>query len=104
MSTTTDYGRYKTMIDRCTNPKSAAYPSYGGRGVKVCDRWLESFENFLADVGRAPKGMSLDRIDNNRGYEPGNVRWATAKQQARNRRRVRAVTPLPEWCALSLPG
>lgn len=66
-----------------TNPK---YPSYGGRGIKMCDRWLDSYENFLADMGRCPKGMTLGRKDNDGNYEPDNCQWETQKQQANNRR------------------
>lgn len=76
---------------RCTNPKAPAFPRYGGRGVTMCERW-RSFAAFLADVGERPSpGHSIDRIDNDRGYEPGNVRWATDTEQNRNRRDNRRV-------------
>ena len=73
------------MHTRCTNQNSPQFHNYGGRGIKVCDRW-SSFNNFLADMGEAPPGLSLDRIDVNGDYAPGNCRWATGVQQGRNRR------------------
>ena len=75
------------MKQRCTNPKRNRYEIYGGRGITVCDRWMQSFENFLADMGEAPEGLSLDRFpDMDGNYEPGNCRWATDVEQVYNRR------------------
>lgn len=82
---TPTYLAWESMIRRCEMPSQESYPLYGGRGIKVCTRWHD-FAAFLADVGEKPAGMSLDRIDGSRGYEPGNCRWATMKQQQRNRR------------------
>ncbi len=75
------------MMDRCTNPKSKDWKNYGGRGIRVCLRWLESVENFLADMGERPANTSIDRIDVNGNYEPGNCRWATKQEQEANKRR-----------------
>jgi len=78
------YRVWLAMRDRCRNPNSEKFKNYGGRGIKVCERW-ESFETFLADMGEKPTGKSIDRINVNGNYEPSNCRWATAYEQSRNR-------------------
>lgn len=82
---TTTWNSYSKMKQRCTNKNHDAYLRYGGRGITVCQRWLDSFENFVDDMGVRPNGMTLDRIDNTKGYYKENCRWATVKQQCRNR-------------------
>lgn len=79
------YYSYWAMRQRCLIPHHISYPRYGGRGITVCDRWMESFENFAEDMGHRPEGKSLDRIDNNGNYEPGNCKWSTPKEQQANR-------------------
>lgn len=97
------YCSWRKMRERCKNPNCSRWRWYGGRGIGICARW-GSFENFIADMGPRPKGRTLDRIDANGDYEPGNCRWATQLQQVRNRRDtiiVRVgdrVLPLREAC------
>jgi len=88
---TPEYKVWMAMRSRCNSPNNHAFSDYGGRGIKVCERW-NTFENFLADMGARPQGMTLDRKNNDRGYEPGNCRWATMKSQQRNRRNNRLFT------------
>lgn len=85
-SRNTTYDRWVLMRQRCTNPNASGFANYGGRGIKVCDRW-DSFENFLSDMGEAPVGCQLDRIDNHGNYTPGNCRWVSKSEQMVNRRR-----------------
>lgn len=84
------YKRWAEMIFRCTNPKCDKFEFYGGRGIKVCDRWLGGFEPFLEDMGAPPtRAHSIDRINNDGDYEPSNCRWATKVEQMKNRRPMR---------------
>lgn len=88
-----EYTAWANIIARCTNPKHGKYAYYGGRGIKIAEQWLNSFEVFLADIGKRPSAKhSIDRINVNGNYEPGNVRWATKQQQMRNRRDNRFIT------------
>lgn len=85
---TAEYRAWQAMIQRCTNPKNDNFEYYGGRGIKVCDRWRNSYADFLGDMGRRPsRRHSIDRKDNDGNYEKGNCRWATRFLQNTNRRR-----------------
>lgn len=97
------YNIWCGIVQRCTNPKNPDFANYGGRGIGLCEAWHD-FEAFYAAAGDPPPDHSIDRIKNDRGYEPGNVQWALKITQARNTRRNRQVTlrgetkPLAQWC------
>lgn len=102
-----EYKAWNTMKHRCYNPRDISFHNYGGRGIEVCKEWRESFEVFLRDVGRKPSPEhSLDRIENDHGYEPGNVRWATREEQNRNKRNTKLLNwsgeykTLTEWASV----
>ncbi len=98
---------WMNMLQRCYNPKSVKYATYGERGIQVCQRWRDSFAAFLEDMGESPPKMTLDRKDNDGNYEPGNCRWATMKEQQRNRKNNRWIEAfgyrrtMAEWSELN---
>lgn len=106
MSKSPLYAVWRTMVDRCHNPNQKSYPSYGGRGIKVCLRWQESFENFYEDMGERPSDdHSIDRKDNDGDYTPENCKWATRKEQTAHTRNSKLLTykgrtqSMAAWCA-----
>lgn len=87
LSKSSEYGVWRTMVSRCHNPNSTRYNDYGGRGISVCARWKDSFDNFITDMGRRPsRNHSIERVDNNGNYEPANCIWATKLEQGSNKR------------------
>lgn len=107
-SKTSEYGIYHAMLKRCYNANTQQYFNYGGRGIKICERWLESFENFLEDMGERPSvNHSIDRIDNDGDYTPENCRWATYIVQCRNKNNNRlikykgAIKTAMEWSEIT---
>lgn len=99
-----EYRSWKDMRARCRNPNDSDFSDYGGRGIAVCSRW-DDFAAFFSDMGERPEGMTIDRVDVNGDYEPGNCRWATAKTQANNKRSNHIIEfdgesrTLQQWCA-----
>jgi hypothetical protein len=111
MCDTPEYAIWSTMKARTSNPKTPTFSHYGGRGITVCRRWMDSFEHFLCDIGRRPTSKhTLERINVDGNYEPGNVEWATMKVQQRNRRNNHLITVdgitrcLAEWSEISGVG
>lgn len=89
---TPEYASWLAMRKRCYDPNNIGFKDYGGRGIMVCERWINSFENFFSDMGQRPAGTSIDRIDSNGNYEPSNCRWSTSKEQNSNTRSTHNLT------------
>ena len=94
------YKIWENMVQRCTNEKTPGYSRYGGRGIKVCESW-KSFSNFMRDMGEPGDSLQIDRIDNDKGYFPGNCRWVTCKVNCRNKSDNRTVTAFGETLCIS---
>lgn len=92
MRNTPTYVSWVLIINRTSNPNNPRFADYGGRGITMCERWRHSFQNFFGDMGKRPDGTSIERRDNNRGYEPSNCYWATKDEQANNRRNNHLLT------------
>jgi hypothetical protein len=90
------YSSYREMLRRCSDSRSISWKNYGGRGIRVCERWATSYHAFLADMGERPDGATLDRVDSAQDYRPGNCRWASWNEQARNRRSSRHIVVFGE--------
>ena len=86
MSNSRVYGVWKSMVQRCHNPSDRSFENYGGRGIQVCEEWRDSFSQFIADMGIRPEGFDLDRIDNDKGYNPENCRWVSRLRNLNNKR------------------
>ena len=86
------YRSYRAMLARCKDVNHKEFANYGGRGISVCDRWVAGFEFFLSDMGKRPAGTSIDRINSDGNYEPGNCRWATSEEQAKNKKVTKTIT------------
>ncbi len=91
MTGTPTWKSWCAMRRRCKDPKATGYQYWGGRGITVCSRWMESLLNFLEDMGERPPGLTLDRVDNDGNYEPGNCRWATRKEQRMNQQTLELI-------------